>query len=217
QRVSSGLWIPKNEEFSYETFVHEVGHSQGRYHIDCGGAAGFDPTYPYPGGVVGEWGFGVIDYVLRHPTVNKDYMTYCHPTWVGTWGWNKVYPVIKETTKWADNSGAPGEDPHGGASLLVGSLYPDGHTTWITVPGSLTDDERSATDRLVFKAGGEIVADERAAMLPQPEGDIVLVVAPLPERWDEITSFVHVGERTATHEVEGVVSQHHQVRAIKAP
>ena len=26
QRVSSGLWLDKNRDFSYETFVHEVGH-----------------------------------------------------------------------------------------------------------------------------------------------------------------------------------------------
>jgi hypothetical protein len=149
QRVSSGLSLSNNVEWSAETFVHEVGHSLGRKHINCGGAAGYDPTYPYDGGEVGEWGFGVIDYGMRHPTVNKDYMTYCHPTWVGNWAWSKVYPIVKTLTQWANQAPpAPGDDIYGG-SLLVGSVYPDGHSTWITVPGSISsDDELSATDSI---------------------------------------------------------------------
>ena len=219
QRVSSGLWLDKNRDFSYETFVHEVGHSQGRYHIDCGGAAGFDPSYPHDGGIVGEWGFGVIDYKLRHPTVNKDYMTYCHPTWVGTWGWNKVYPVIRETTKWADEAGAPaGDDPYRGESLLVGSLYPDGRSTWITVPGFVDEAELSASDVVSFFAGGEVVSETPAALYRQPEGEIVNVVAPLPADFAAVTGFQHQGALRAAPELHdvAVVDQHHRSRTLKA-
>src|SRR5689334_7890448 len=35
QRVSSGLSL--DAEWSSETFVHEVGHTQGRFHIYCNG------------------------------------------------------------------------------------------------------------------------------------------------------------------------------------
>lgn len=215
QRVSSGIWLPNNKEWSAETFVHEVGHSQGRYHIDCGGAAGFDPSYPYPEGQVGEWGFSVRDFGLRHPTVHKDYMTYCNPTWVGTFGWNKTYPVIKETTKWTREAApAPGEDPYGGSSLAVGNLYPDGTITWITVPGDLRDEELSSTDLVEFVADGQLLSATPAAVQRQPEGEILNIVARLPDGFEGVTELRH---RTADalrvtpiHEVK----LHHRSRAV---
>ncbi len=217
QRVSSGLWLPKNQEWSAETFVHEVGHSQGRLHINCGGAAGYDPNYPYPEGQVGEWGFGVRDFGLRHPAVYKDYMTYCHPTWVGTWGWNKVYPVIKETTKWSyEAPPAPGEDPYGGHSLLVGSVYPDGHSTWHTVPGEVTDEELSATDEVEFIGAGGLVARHPAAVKRQPEGEVINIVVRLPDAWDTITAIKHRSPSTERTIEAKSVKVHHTSRAIKA-
>ncbi|MEZ4385014.1 MAG: M66 family metalloprotease [Nannocystaceae bacterium] len=217
QRVSSGL-STSDIEWSAETFVHEVGHSLGRKHIDCGGAAGFDPTYPYPGGQVGEWGFGVIDYSLRHPTVNKDYMTYCHPTWVSNWAWSKVYPVIKTLTQWSNDAGAApyDEDVYGG-SLLVGTVAPDGTSTWITVPGSLSEDELSATDTVELMVGDEVVASQRAKAELLPGGDSKQIVIELPENFDAVTSFRHLGSdaEAATFAVDEV-SLHHMSRAIRA-
>jgi hypothetical protein len=215
--VSSGLSLSNNVEWSAETFVHEVGHSLGRKHINCGGAAGYDPTYPYDGGEVGEWGFGVIDYGMRHPTVNKDYMTYCHPTWVGNWAWSKVYPIVKTLTQWANQAPpAPGDDIYGG-SLLVGSVYPDGHSTWITVPGSISsDDELSATDSIELMVGGEVVASQRAKAQFLPDGDIKQVVVELPEDFEAVTSFRHVAGDEAKTIAMDAVSMHHQSRAIRA-
>ncbi|MCA9659288.1 MAG: hypothetical protein KC486_13160 [Myxococcales bacterium] len=216
QRVSSGLSLSNNVEWSAETFVHEVGHSLGRAHINCGGAAGYDPTYPFPSGEVGEWGFGVIDYGMRHPTVNKDYMTYCHPTWVGNWAWSKLYPVIKTLTQWSyEAPPAPGDDIYGG-SLLVGSVYEDGHSTWITVPGSiLDDDELSATDSIELMAGGDVVASQRAKVQYLPDNDIKQVVIELPENFEAVTDFRHVaGDEAKTIAIDEV-SMHHQSRAIR--
>ncbi len=215
QRVSSGLTLKNNVSYASETFVHEVGHSQGRYHIDCGGAAGFDPTYPYPNGEVGEWGFGVLDYGMRHPTVNKDFMTYCSPTWVGNWGWSKVYPVIRTLTEWSNEAPpAPGEDIYGG-SLLVGSVYPDGHSTWITVPGALGDEELSATDTVELRAGDSVIATQRAQVQVDPDGDITHVIVPLPDDFDSVTSFEHISVDSRRTIAVSEVDMHHTSRALR--
>src|SRR5690606_29005222 len=112
--------------------------------------------------------------------------------------------------------GAPaGDDPYGGKSLLVGSVYPDGHTTWISVPGYLDDAERVASDRVEFFAGGALIGEEQAALYRQPEGEIINVVVPLPADFDAVTEFKHVGERTQVHAV-GVVDRHDRSRSFKA-
>ncbi|MFO0631964.1 MAG: hypothetical protein U0168_03850 [Nannocystaceae bacterium] len=165
QRVSSGLSL--DPDWSAETFVHEVGHTQGRYHVFCNGEEGGpDPTYPHQGGDVGEWGFGVIDFGLRHPTVNKDYMTYCHPVWVGTWGWNKVQPTVETLSMWdpdAPMGGAPRpENPYGG-SLLVGTIGALGAEDWITVPGTLERPAMLASERVEIEMG---FADGRTVRRP---------------------------------------------------
>jgi len=218
RRVSSGASLSNtqaNIEWSAETFVHEVGHSLGRLHIDCGGAAGFDPSYPFPEGQVGEWGFGVLDYGMRHPTVNKDYMTYCHPTWIGNWGWSKLYPIIRTLSEWANEAPpAPGEDIYGG-SLLVGSVYPDGHSSWITVPGAVRDEALSATDTVELRAGDTVIATQRAEVQVLPDGDITQIVVPLPENFDSVTSFEHISADSRRAIDISDVSLHHTSRALR--
>lgn len=209
QRVSSGLSL--DVDFSSETFVHEVGHSQGRLHVDCGGAAGYDPTYPWDNGEIHDWGFGVINFKLYHPTVHKDYMTYCHPVWASSWGWNKVYPVIKELSSW-DNAGAP--KPVIG-SVLVGSIWPSGREDWFTVPGNVNPQQISAVHSVEFVIDGATV-QQPAAWLPQPEGDIVNIVTQLPDGWDDVTAVTRVdGPKRFAVPVAGI-DQHHRPRAVSA-
>lgn len=211
QRVSSGLSL--DPEWSSETFVHEVGHTQGRFHIKCQGEAGTDDTYPNQGGIIGEWGFGVINFALYHPTVYKDYMTYCHPVWASTFAWNKTYPNIKTLTSW-DAAGAPKDEPE--MPLLVGSIYPDGRETWTTVHGGIDPQQLSAVHSIEFLAGGTKLAVEQAAYIPHSEGDTFLVVAPLPEDFDAVTQIVHVaGDRRTATPAKRVLQAHRYRLAAK--
>lgn len=219
-RVSSGLSL--DDGFSSETFVHEVGHSQGRYHVFCNGQEGGpDPSYPtYPDegqthGEIHDWGFGVINFKLYHPTVHKDYMTYCHPVWASTWGWNKVYPIIQALSKW-DDAGAPKPDDPitNNGSILVGSIYPDGKETWISVPGAVNPEDISGVHSVEFTIDGKVV-HQPAALLTQPEGDVVLVVTQLPERWDAVTQMHHLAGPKRIAVPVAKVDQHHQ-RKLKA-
>jgi hypothetical protein len=165
------------------TFVHEVGHTQGRRHIYCPSAgveaAGTDPSYPYDGGVIGVWGFGVRDFKLRHPTANADYMSYCGQTWVSDWQWNATYRRIVELTSWDYEGGAA---PTG--TLLVGTIDPDGREAWWTTRGDFSADrEVSATHALTFEfADGEVDAPVQVSV--REDYPTRIVTARLPADFD---------------------------------
>jgi hypothetical protein len=221
-RVSSGLWL--DVDWSKETFVHEVGHTQGRRHVACEGEGGPDPSYPHIGGDVGEWGFGVIDFGLRHPTVNKDYMTYCHPTWVGTWGWNKVQPFVETLSTWDPDfpgNGAPagtdfdlGFDPYSG-SLLVGTITADGKELWITVPGGPSGHETFGDTDIELRFADGRVATHAAAMHMLPDSEDWQVVMPLPEDFAEVEAITRVTGGRRHHVPRTAVREHHHQRTVR--
>jgi hypothetical protein len=155
-----------------ETFVHEIGHTQGRSHVACPGAqsAGPDPSYPYEGGSIGVWGFGVRDFGIRNATAHTDYMSYCNPTWVSDWQWSATFGRIKALTEWQTQDVAPPSTDmirRGDAvrTMLVGTLDTQtGESHWWTEPGFVdaSDTSGSTTDLvLVGAAGGD--RRERAA------------------------------------------------------
>ncbi|MBX7079229.1 MAG: hypothetical protein K1X88_08605 [Nannocystaceae bacterium] len=221
QRVSSGLSL--DPDWSAETFVHEVGHTQGRRHVFCNGEEGGpDPSYPHQGGDVGEWGFGVIDFQLRHPTATKDYMTYCHPVWVGTWGWNKVQPFVETLSMWDPDfpgAGAPA-DPYGG-SVLVGTIAPSGLETWITVPGrvprSLDEeggDERTSV-RYAFADGRVVTHEARVRRLPDSFDRQIL--APLPDGFDDVVGIVRDDRGVQRAVPRTQIREGHRARRVVRP
>lgn len=166
------------------TFVHEVGHTQGRRHIECAGAgiqaAGTDPSYPYSGGVIGVWGFGIRDFKLRHPKTHADYMSYCGSVWVSDWQWNATYQRIKTLSGWDMENAAPAE---AGPGLLVGAID-EGQEMWWTVPGTLDDAApRSATHAVDF-VFPDRVTPAAAQVSVRPHGTTTNVVVPLPAGFD---------------------------------
>lgn len=166
-----------------DTFVHEIGHTQGRRHIYCASAGvqaqGTDPSYPYEDGQIHVWGFGIRDLGLRHPTATADYMSYCGNTWCSDWQWNATYARIKTLSSW-EMAGAPAP----GDGLLIGAITPDGHESWWTAPGSFDgSEERSATHSVRFDFGGRVV-DVAAQVSVRPHYPVLNVVVPLPTGFD---------------------------------
>lgn len=92
-RTSIGVGFP---EYAASTIVHEVGHAHGRFHADCGGAAGTDPNYPYPDALIGSWGYNLLDGQLQDPTVATDVMGYCTPTWISNYTFYGLWARIAE-------------------------------------------------------------------------------------------------------------------------
>ncbi|MGB1698966.1 MAG: hypothetical protein ACPHRO_03355 [Nannocystaceae bacterium] len=160
---------------SNETFVHEIGHTQGRRHVPCKGTEG-NPVddYPVELGKTGSYGFDHFRWAL-HPPSHADYMSYCDPTWVGAYGWNQVMPVIEKLTNWKEQDGAT-NDVGDGHTLMI-SLYPDGTSRWWVRRGPPT---RAATMQAAWKTdGGELV--HRALTVHQSTGETTHLEVPLDD------------------------------------
>ena len=62
------------------TIAHELGHNMYLDHAPCGDAGQLDPSFPYPAGTIGAWGYDFSSARLVPPT-RKDHMSYCDPAW----------------------------------------------------------------------------------------------------------------------------------------
>jgi hypothetical protein len=172
QRIATGRWQGTGEATA-ETFVHEIGHTQGRRHVRCsGGEAGPDPAYPHENGRIGVWGFGIHDFQLRAPTTARDYMTYCSNEFVSDYGWEQTLDTIEVLTSWDYQDITPSDE-----GVLVGAIHADGTSTWWTARGGAPVDDTPA--RVVWTIDG-LEVDRAAYVEEMSDGPGTLVVAPLP-------------------------------------
>ncbi len=189
QRVAAGRWVGEGSAAA-ETFVHELGHSQGRYHVRCSGTeAGTDSDYPHPGGVTNVWGFGIHDLSLHSPAGSRDYMTYCANEWVSDYGWNQTWEFIEALTALDNSAESAPADPL--AEILVGMIHPDGSSQWWTARGAPAGDGNER-HWLTWDVEGQALT-VAAKSWELPDGDSMVVTAPLPElaNWDgERATFV---------------------------
>lgn len=155
-------------------FVHEVGHSQGRYHVPACGEKATVEDYPYRDALTASVGLDLTNLVL-HPRTHHDYMSYCDPHWVGEYGWNSVLPVIETLTDWRLEGRSLDPEP----ATLVGSIYPDGTENWWTVRGDVPVSVDS-TSRLVFHDRDGEEHGVMAQVRPHALGESLEVIAPLP-------------------------------------
>ena len=73
-----------------EIISHELGHSWGRSHAPCGINGNTDPSFPYPSGNIGVYGFDVATSTL-YPPSTAEVMSYCHPQWISDYTYTGVY------------------------------------------------------------------------------------------------------------------------------
>jgi hypothetical protein len=71
--------------------AHELGHTWGRWHSPCGSPGGLDPfhQYPYPGGIIGAFGFDVTAGVVKD-SLRPDIMSYCPNEWISDYTYKNV-------------------------------------------------------------------------------------------------------------------------------
>ncbi len=189
-------------ELTLETIVHEHGHSQGLQHVFCpgGGSGGNDPSYPHPEGEIDGWGFGISNSWLYTPDF-VDYMSYCHPQFVGPWTWTKTFNRIRTLTSWdyEDSQPAPSQ------TLLVASHYPDGTESWWTTEGGFTATRQSANHSIEIWRDGQ-VSTQPVEIRTLSEGPGYWVVTPMPDL-EGVDKLVHVGPEGRTAIAPEAISQ----------
>ncbi len=199
-------------EIGATTFVHEIGHTQGRQHVACPGvnAGGPDLTYPYEDGLIGVWGYGVLDEQLRSAADHTDYMSYCNPTWVSDWQWRATYARIAELSSW-DAAGMAGLDQHG---VLVGSVDTrTGRTRWWTDRGYVT---RPTDDHLMRLTGadGQVIEQLPVQVSAWSEGPWMTVRAPLTAAFDEATTLELVAPTARYSSPRSEVAEYHRPTSL---
>jgi len=183
QRVGWGVYHA-SPGTTADTFVHEIGHEQGRFHIACTGTEGGpDVTYPdHPEGDTESWGIDVmLDPVTIKPPSTHEYMSYCGTNWVSQWGWDLVSPWIEELSSW-ERAGAPG----GTRTLLVGTVEADGRSRFYVTRGWFDEALARPGHSVRFFADGALLAEQAAQWVPWERSDAVNVIVPLPADLAEI-------------------------------
>lgn len=193
-RVSATvLWSP-NPSFAADTFTHETGHAQGLAHVECPTefAAEPDPAYPHADGRIGNWGFGIRGFVMYDPDNVYDYMSYCGPSWVSDWTWNKVFERVATLTAWDFGAGAgAGESNSAPDELLVISVSADGSRQWWTMPGKIDPARIDGLDRIEFvRRRGEVI-EVLADVATLSDGRTRWIKVPLPDM-SEVAEIRHV-------------------------
>jgi hypothetical protein len=123
--------------------AHEIGHNFGLRHAPCGNPSGPDPSYPYPGAVIGAWGLDLPALTLKAPTAYVDLMSYCGPDWISDYNYLAVLSRRGSGTVVQPSPEAPAE------GLLI----------W----------GRIAAGRVVLEPGFVVAAPPRLPARPGPE------------------------------------------------
>ncbi len=183
QRVNINVWF--NPESSSGTVVHEVGHNQGLSHVACpgGGAAGTDPNYPYANGQLSGWGWGPKSKSIFGSST-YDYMSYCGPSWVSDWTWQKTEARIETLSSWA--GAAPALD----VPLVLGHVYPDGSQSWFHLRGPRPSLDTSSASTITFGLADQSSVTTTAKRGELSDGLGQWVVAEVPSSGDGFEQLV---------------------------
>jgi len=73
-----------------DVIAHEFGHNLSMHHTPCGPAGGLEPSFPYPDGSSGRWGYDFAAKRLVSPADYVDLMSYCSPYWVSDFTFDKT-------------------------------------------------------------------------------------------------------------------------------
>lgn len=202
QRVGWGVYHG-NVSTTAETFVHEIGHEQGRRHIRCSGdEAGVNTSYPdHPEGDTESWGVDVLSNPITiKPPSSHDYMTYCGSTWVSEWGWHRVSPWIETISSWELSGEVPPTRP-----LLVGTVYEDGSSSFYLAQGWFEPELARHDHTVRFFEGDELLAEQPAQWVKWERTEHFNVIVPLPAEPSRIDALSwHVPGRSGTIDRESL-------------
>jgi hypothetical protein len=97
--------------------AHELGHTYGQSHVDCGGPAGVNTSFPYPPcqldnvGPNQHIGFDVISRQVITPTEAGDIMSYAGVTWSSDYTYKRLFNKVGGTLLAAASAPEPSIGP----------------------------------------------------------------------------------------------------------
>jgi hypothetical protein len=107
------------------TMAHELGHNHGRWHVDCGGAAGLDEQYPYASGGIGVPGWDPRTGAILGAKTHRDLMSYCGPAWISDYQSRAIFD-FRQALSASDPPVAPAsaarDEPVGGSLYVQGTV-----------------------------------------------------------------------------------------------
>ena len=120
-----GGWAVLGGRFSFARphpgiVAHELGHNMNLSHAPCENTPGPDPSYPYPDGSSGAWGYDFSDGgSLVSPSL-PDLMAYCHPQAISDYHFTNAlrYRLIDEGSP-AGGPWPPNHSSSGAASVQI--------------------------------------------------------------------------------------------------
>lgn len=116
-----------DEDRADNTYAHELGHNFSLRHAPCGDPDNVDPSFPYANGLIGEVGYSTRGNSVRPPDSHHDLMTYCSPTWVSDYSYERVLSYRRSI--------ASEDSPAAQLSIPAGEKGP-----MLLVWGRMTDD-----------------------------------------------------------------------------
>jgi len=101
----NNVWINsiRGDEYTGALAGHELGHALNRYHAEFCGASG-GKSYPYPNGIIGEYGLDIQTHAVYPYNTRYDVMTYCDPEWISIFTYKGLrdrlvqFPLTAATT-----------------------------------------------------------------------------------------------------------------------
>lgn len=164
--------------------VHESGHNFNLPHAPCGGAGGPDPKYPYPGGIIGQWGIDPLVPIIYNPQTNYDIMGYCGGEVFSDYNYQKLFNSYKSSSAAVENAAS------GKALLVRGIFNPDGSISLqplYTIPQqSVERPEREDLRVELIGKDGQITTSNPIQILETVDGDVpyreINAMVPLPDK-----------------------------------
>ena len=149
--------------------AHEIGHTLGRLHAPCK-VQPADPNFPYPGGVIGQYGLYVSTMQLYNPT-SPDIMTYCtNNYWISDYTYQGLYT---DQVNIAQVNTLQAAQP----VLYVRARMMDNGTTEME-PGyafqAIPSQQPTASDYTIqfMDASGQVIADYPVQVIRAEEPDV---------------------------------------------
>ncbi len=114
----SSFSVPRSD-----VLAHELGHNMSLTHAPCGYPADPDPSFPYPDGSIGAWGYSFHDRGLVSPST-PDLMSNCGPpNWLSDYYFANA---LRFRLSDKDHPGLPDRAAQTGTLLLWGGVDADG-------------------------------------------------------------------------------------------